>query len=467
MLDSCNIDLQIKYDTNYTLSQVLIASIGAYYKRIGKLQAKEIDDVMHRSLKEGQRVMSVCSGRWVRKTVEFSTRARTQMRTTKRRSIRAGNHALVFLAHTVPSTHINSRSSSFSLISFKSLAKTLDSRQGRYCCKGSNALGTRETYTSSRSLIAPPSSNPYRGQEESARRGRLCLCNALFTCYASRISAETKHQQKVREALLKREEELRAMVVKHEAEVAERMARREEEIMEAVRKREEEIGRMWSEWERETREGMCRAVEERMEWVRVRSEELEREREEVEGMRGEVGLPTSMSASTSVAAMKRVGSKTNVKTKTAKERERETQRERERERETAHRQHQGSTTATAALGGGAAAAAAAAYDLSDEENLPSPFLKRVDLDRLTRTASVPASSSRSMENLRSEMGGGGAGLGRRKSGTLRAQAVVNAANAVGGGDRVRVRGQLGGGWVWAGGRRVLVLFIWVWEEEEV
>ncbi|KAI0682534.1 hypothetical protein BC835DRAFT_1399428 [Cytidiella melzeri] len=101
-------------------------------------------------------------------------------------------------------------------------------------------------------------------------------------------TAESTHQQKVREALMKREEELRTMVLKQEAEVAARMARREEEIMEAVRKREEDIARMWADWERETREGMCRAVEERMNWVKVRSEELEREKEGVDSVRREL-----------------------------------------------------------------------------------------------------------------------------------------------------------------------------------
>ena len=110
----------------------------------------------------------------------------------------------------------------------------------------------------------------------------------LVSLRALLSTAETNHQRKVREALLKREEELRAQVLKHEAEVALRMARREEEIMEAVQKREEEIGCMWARWERETREEMCRAVEERMEWVKVRTEELEREKVEVERMRVEM-----------------------------------------------------------------------------------------------------------------------------------------------------------------------------------
>ncbi|KAH9940387.1 kinase-like protein [Epithele typhae] len=92
-------------------------------------------------------------------------------------------------------------------------------------------------------------------------------------------NAETTLHQRIRAAIVRREEELRAMAVKKEEEVASRMALREQEIMEAVRRREEEMSRMWTEWERQTREGMARAVEERMQWVQERADELERERE--------------------------------------------------------------------------------------------------------------------------------------------------------------------------------------------
>jgi NIMA (never in mitosis gene a)-related kinase 2 len=101
-------------------------------------------------------------------------------------------------------------------------------------------------------------------------------------------AAEAIHQQKVREALMKREEELRTMVLKQEAEVAVRMAKREEEIMEAVRTREEDIAAMWANWEKETREGMCRAVEERMNWVKERTEELDKEKQSLESVRKEM-----------------------------------------------------------------------------------------------------------------------------------------------------------------------------------
>lgn len=74
------------------------------------------------------------------------------------------------------------------------------------------------------------------------------------------------------------------------------------------------------------------------------------------------------------------------------------------------------------------------YDLSDEENLPSPFLKKIERERITRTTSVPGARA----------GGGSlADRGRaptvRKSANLRAVAVMNAANAAGGGVVGRAR----------------------------
>ncbi|KAI0779573.1 kinase-like domain-containing protein [Fomes fomentarius] len=101
-------------------------------------------------------------------------------------------------------------------------------------------------------------------------------------------TAETTMQQRVREAVGRRDEELRAMVVKQEAEVAARMAFREQEIMEAVRKREEQMAQMWAEWERQMRETMGRAVEERMEWVQQQANELEQERTRLENVKREL-----------------------------------------------------------------------------------------------------------------------------------------------------------------------------------
>ncbi|OBZ70768.1 G2-specific protein kinase nim-1 [Grifola frondosa] len=100
--------------------------------------------------------------------------------------------------------------------------------------------------------------------------------------------AETTLQQRVRAAVARRDEELRAMVLKQEADVAARMARREEEIMEAVRKREGEVATMWAEWEKKTREGMGKAVEERMDWVQQRTAELEAEEQRLATLRGEL-----------------------------------------------------------------------------------------------------------------------------------------------------------------------------------
>ncbi|KAH8077500.1 kinase-like domain-containing protein [Cristinia sonorae] len=100
--------------------------------------------------------------------------------------------------------------------------------------------------------------------------------------------AEETHHVRVREALAHREDELRAIVMKKEAELAARLAKREEEVMEAVNRREEEVARGWAEWEKNVREEVTRAVDERMEWVQRRAEELEREKERLEGVKGEV-----------------------------------------------------------------------------------------------------------------------------------------------------------------------------------
>ena len=119
--------------------------------------------------------------------------------------------------------------------------------------------------------------------------------------------AESTLQRHVREAIARRDEELRAMIIKKEAEVAARMARREQEIMEAVRRREEDVTRMWAEWERQTREAMARAVDERMEWVQQQANELELERERLENVKGE--LEAKMKALEAPAGERRTRSK--------------------------------------------------------------------------------------------------------------------------------------------------------------
>ncbi|PCH35839.1 kinase-like protein [Wolfiporia cocos MD-104 SS10] len=100
--------------------------------------------------------------------------------------------------------------------------------------------------------------------------------------------AEAAVLARIREAVARRDEELRAMVLAQERDVAARIARREEEIMEAVRRREEEIERMWVDWEAKTRRAMEQAVEERMVWVRGMAAENDRERERLDGVRLEL-----------------------------------------------------------------------------------------------------------------------------------------------------------------------------------
>ncbi|KAH9949050.1 kinase-like protein [Amylocystis lapponica] len=126
-------------------------------------------------------------------------------------------------------------------------------------------------------------------EKESAFKTALAQKDAeLAALRANAAQAEAAVSVRVREALVRREEELRAMVLKQEADVAARMARREEEIMEAVRRREEEIAQMWAQWEVQTRQNMVNAVEERMTWVQQRTDELEQEHVRLGGVRQEL-----------------------------------------------------------------------------------------------------------------------------------------------------------------------------------
>lgn len=77
------------------------------------------------------------------------------------------------------------------------------------------------------------------------------------------------------------------------------------------------------------------------------------------------------------------------------------------------------------------------YDMSDEENLPSPFLKKIDRDRISRTASAPVRSLQQHSGRDAPVASAPPRTRTattRKSGanTLRAVAVVNAAQAVNG-----------------------------------
>ncbi|KAG5645164.1 hypothetical protein DXG03_006788 [Asterophora parasitica] len=89
----------------------------------------------------------------------------------------------------------------------------------------------------------------------------------------------------VKDAVARREEELRVLVTKREKEVADAMARREEEIMEAVRQREAEVCEAWSKRETEIRQEIdakVMEVDERVDWIMGREEELRAEETRLE-----------------------------------------------------------------------------------------------------------------------------------------------------------------------------------------
>jgi len=95
----------------------------------------------------------------------------------------------------------------------------------------------------------------------------------------------------VKNAIARREDELRVLVMKREEEVAAAMAKREEEIMEAVRKREQEICDAWMKQEQKIREeveGQYKVLEERIELVNKRELELRAQEEQLEGARQEL-----------------------------------------------------------------------------------------------------------------------------------------------------------------------------------
>lgn len=95
-------------------------------------------------------------------------------------------------------------------------------------------------------------------------------------------------EARIRDAVSQREEELRALVMRHQQEVSSAMAKREEELMGAVKRREEELRLSWVQREREIRDEMSTAVEERMEWVRKQMEEVEEERRKLDATRTEL-----------------------------------------------------------------------------------------------------------------------------------------------------------------------------------
>jgi hypothetical protein len=97
---------------------------------------------------------------------------------------------------------------------------------------------------------------------------------------------QARHHALVREAVAKREEELRVSVMEREEEVAAAMARREEEIMDAVRKREAELVEAWRKREEEVRT----EVQEKIDWCLKRQKTLVEERERLEVIRKEQSL---------------------------------------------------------------------------------------------------------------------------------------------------------------------------------
>ena len=95
----------------------------------------------------------------------------------------------------------------------------------------------------------------------------------------------------VKQAVARREVELRVLVMKREEEVALAMGKREEEIMEAVRRREIEVCDAWVKREAEIRtevEENFKMLEERVQWAEKREIELREEETRLEEMKAEL-----------------------------------------------------------------------------------------------------------------------------------------------------------------------------------
>ena len=92
----------------------------------------------------------------------------------------------------------------------------------------------------------------------------------------------------VKQAVMRREDELRVLVTEREREVAASMNKREEEIMEAVQRREAEICEAWVRREGEIRkeyEENYKAMQQRVDWVTKRELELKEEESRLEVIR--------------------------------------------------------------------------------------------------------------------------------------------------------------------------------------
>ncbi|KAF8812021.1 Pkinase-domain-containing protein, partial [Phlegmacium glaucopus] len=98
-------------------------------------------------------------------------------------------------------------------------------------------------------------------------------------------------EMSVKQAIIRREEELRVLICQREEEVALAMAQREEEIMEAVRNREEQLSNAWAMREAEIRkevEESLGSVEERIQWVVNRENDLMMEETRLNEVREEL-----------------------------------------------------------------------------------------------------------------------------------------------------------------------------------
>jgi NIMA (never in mitosis gene a)-related kinase len=139
-------------------------------------------------------------------------------------------------------------------------------------------------------------------REEALRDKERRLTGALSEKDAeiSRLQAHITHIQHqpqitqrdvelaIKQAISRREEELRVLIQNREKEVSNAIAKREEEIMEAVRTREAEVCRVWHTRETEVKqevEASIKFVKERVEWILRREDELKVEEGKIEEMR--------------------------------------------------------------------------------------------------------------------------------------------------------------------------------------
>ena len=103
----------------------------------------------------------------------------------------------------------------------------------------------------------------------------------------------------VKQAIARREEELRVLVMKREEEVAVAIAKREEEIMEAVRNREAEVDAACVQRE----ELIKKEVDERIQWVLARENELKAQEIRLEEVKRELEESAKKAQQQSATAM--------------------------------------------------------------------------------------------------------------------------------------------------------------------